>query len=1239
MFSIFKYLPLLVLTFSFNKSYCNLAEFQANIDGFMNTFDEAYPTDSPTSTDEITVENEFLSESSALEERPKDYEETGGVQEELVVTETVFQPGSEIRHEVNEDLMKMATRLVSSISPDLELVNITEAVSMVTDKVERSFSLRVAQRDCEADCSIACRVDVVSHGEEDTVTWHNCLETNEVPRAKRGAVGGFKQVDQAEAQELAEIAAQTLDSIDADDVRRVVTQVIRAQKQLVNGILYHLTLEMAQSDCKEDEEKCEGKLTDYNICKILMQRLFSGDAPRNAQVIKSECNPISKAKEFDNKKEEKRTRRHIVAMDGTESNMVVNRNHAMSKKSFSHDRVMGGKTRQDPNSVKIKEMSDFALAEIDSSSNSLNKQKIHRVVEAYSQVVAGVKYLLTLELVETNCRKGSAQETSTCSPLNDRVLQLCDIVVWDKPWENFRKVTKVNCSPANSREKRALLGGKKPADVNNERVREMAQFAVAQLDAQSNSLNSQKLVEIKEAQTQVVAGSNYYLKLQLVETNCRKGSETNEACSSSSNKPVQECDVVVYDRPWDKHREMTSANCKTLTASRRRRALLGGKTPADVNDERVREMAQFAVAQLDAQSNSLNSQKLVEIKEAQTQVVAGSNYYLKLQLVETNCRKGSETNEACSSSSNKPVQECDVVVYDRPWDKHREMTSANCKTLTATRRRREQPIGGNHPIENDSDDIMEMAQYAVEDLNKKSNSIVKKTLVELISAETQVVNGINYHLKLRVVDSNCKKNDANAKNCIPKDNSTPQECDVTVWSQLWKNRRSVTKFNCKDSPDNKVQSAGGLRQIDPLAPEVLKAARLSLKTIDKSSNSVYKHALVRVIDSKVQTVAGKKYYLTIEVGESECTKTSQEENCSVKPDNSMMDRCNVVVWDRPWLELQEVISAHCGKLMKRSVDAQYDINALHVSMFEEFKRIYNKNYSSEEEHHKRLRIFRANLKKIQTLQDTEQGTAVYGPNMFADLSENEFKRQYLGLKTGPAPRPSRHHMTPAEIPDVTLPVDFDWRDRGAVTPVKNQGQCGSCWAFSVTGNVEGQWFLRHGKLLSLSEQELVDCDKRDDGCMGGYMTQAYEAIEELGGLETEDEYPYEAENESCKFNKTEARATVTSSVNITTNETQIAQWLYKNGPISIGINANAMQFYMGGVSHPLKFLCSKDQLDHGVLLVGFGVHRSTIRHKILPYWLVKNSWGPHWGEKGYYRVYRGDGTCGVNQMASSAIVG
>jgi len=585
---------------------------------------------------------------------------------------------------------------------------------------------------------------------------------------------------------------------------------------------------------------------------------------------------------------------------------------------------------------------------------------------------------------------------------------------------------------------------------------------------------------------------------------------------------------VVYDRPWDKHREMTSAKCEALptnTVTRNRRdTLVGGLSVADVKGRRVREVAKYAVAQLEAQSNSPNSQKLIEIKEAKTQVVAGTNYYLKLQLVETNCRKGFAASSNCNSPSDKPVQECDVVVYDRPWDKHREMTSAKCKPVNIA--------------------------------------------------------------------------------------------------------------------DHSSQAAvGGLKLLDPLDPEVLEAATLGLRFLDKGSNSMYKHALIRVIDSKVQTVAGKKYFLTVEVGESECTKHSIEENCSLRPDNSMNDRCNVVVWDRPWLGHKEVLSANCGRRSKRSVDDPVNMKLLHVAMFEEFKRKYNKEYSCEEENQKRFRIFRANLKKIKALQDTEQGTALYGPNMFADLSEKEFKRQYLGLKPGGAPKPSKHHMFPAQIPDVALPVEFDWREHGAVTPVKNQGQCGSCWAFSVTGNVEGQWFLKHGKLLSLSEQELVDCDKRDEGCGGGYMTQAYEAIEELGGLESEDEYPYEAENESCKFNKSETVATVTSSVNITTNETQIAQWLYKNGPISIGINANAMQFYMGGVSHPFKFLCSKEQLDHGVLLVGFGVHRSTIRHKILPYWLIKNSWGPHWGEKGYYRVYRGDGTCGVNQMCSSAIVG
>ena len=175
-------------------------------------------------------------------------------------------------------------------------------------------------------------------------------------------------------------------------------------------------------------------------------------------------------------------------------------------------------------------------------------------------------------------------------------------------------------------------------------------------------------------------------------------------------------------------------------------------------------------------------------------------------------------------------------------------------------------------------------------------------------------------------------------------------------------------------------------------------------------------------------------------------------------------------------------------------------------------------------------------------------------------------------------------------------------------------------------------------MLSLSEQELVDCDKRDNGCNGGLPENAYKTLLEIGGLETEDDYGYDGKDEKCKFNRTKVAARVSGGVEIGQNETQMAQWLLKNGPISVGLNANAMQFYRGGVSHPFKFLCDPSGIDHGVLIVGFGEHDYPMFHKKMPFWTIKNSWGTGWGESGYYRLYRGDGSCGINLLTSSAIV-
>ncbi|CAH8493569.1 unnamed protein product [Dicrocoelium dendriticum] len=268
------------------------------------------------------------------------------------------------------------------------------------------------------------------------------------------------------------------------------------------------------------------------------------------------------------------------------------------------------------------------------------------------------------------------------------------------------------------------------------------------------------------------------------------------------------------------------------------------------------------------------------------------------------------------------------------------------------------------------------------------------------------------------------------------------------------------------------------------------------------------------------------------------------------------------------------------------------------------------------------------------MQKLDTGTAIYGISKFADLTEKEFQKIYANMKR-PPPRRAISVPSHSEPNRVSLPLRFDWRTKGAVTPVKDQGACGSCWAFSVTGNIEGQWFLKTNQPVSLSEQQLLDCDSKDEACNGGLPEWAFEAVQQMGGLMSESDYPYKAEKEkTCKLSRPNMVAYINDSLELPSDEFQLANWLSIHGPISVGINANFLQFYLGGVSHPPHILCSKEGLDHAVLIVGYGF--TSFWHS--PYWIVKNSWGNTWGEDGYFRVYRGDGTCGINADATSSII-
>ncbi|XP_077312812.1 cathepsin F [Lithobates pipiens] len=439
---------------------------------------------------------------------------------------------------------------------------------------------------------------------------------------------------------------------------------------------------------------------------------------------------------------------------------------------------------------------------------------------------------------------------------------------------------------------------------------------------------------------------------------------------------------------------------------------------------------------------------------------------------------------------------------------------------------------------------------------------------------------------------------------------------------------------------------GHWQEVPSEEPVIQTLAEIAVREYNRRSDQNVAYLKLRVTDVRKQLVSGVKYDFSILLGRSMCKKNGEEtpNNCPLHV--AALEKgvkCNFVVLLVPWLNETKVLHQLCSQediindVAETSSPSNQDTLSSDtedelletLSLFKEFVTTYNKTYQNDEEALGRLRIFSENLKKAKNIQEKDQGTAEYGITKFSDLTEEEFRTLYLN----PLLSSQGHQIIKkAVIPKDPPPAQWDWRDHGAVTEVKNQGMCGSCWAFSVIGNIEGQWFLKKGSLVSLSEQELVDCDGVDHACGGGLPSSAYEAIEKLGGVETEQDYSYQGHKQGCSFSTSKVSAYINSSVEIPKDETEIAAWLAQNGPISIALNAFAMQFYRKGISHPFKIFCSPWFIDHAVLLVGYGDRNG------MPFWAIKNSWGTDWGEQGYYYLKRGSGACGVNQMCSSAVV-
>jgi cathepsin F len=296
--------------------------------------------------------------------------------------------------------------------------------------------------------------------------------------------------------------------------------------------------------------------------------------------------------------------------------------------------------------------------------------------------------------------------------------------------------------------------------------------------------------------------------------------------------------------------------------------------------------------------------------------------------------------------------------------------------------------------------------------------------------------------------------------------------------------------------------------------------------------------------------------------------------------------------------------------------------------FQKWADTYAKVYSLEE-FLIRLTYYTANLEVIRMLN--EAGGATFAPNEFADRTAQEFAI-LLGYRPDDEGSDFTETIAPPP-PDQTIPDTFDWVALEKVTAVKNQQQCGSCWAFAATSNIESVWMIHNNLTASnfnpLAPQQMVDCSTSDGGCNGGNPASAFKYVISAGGQVPETSIPYQASDQNCEFNPDDVEATISNYKYTTKNEEEMKAATATVAPLVICVDASQWQFYSSGIMTASQ--CGTF-LNHCVQVTGYDTSSST------PYWTVRNSWGTDWGEQGFIRLEYGQNTCGLSNTVTTAVV-